>query len=46
VLRLNNTDSMPVEIYQALVECSAFANWRRVEAGDSVMLVLAFHKTA
>src|SRR5207237_6816614 len=30
------------EIYDALIECSAFVNWRRVEAGGTAHLCLAF----
>jgi len=46
VLRLDNIDSMPSEIYQALVECVAFVNWRRTESGGPAILVLAFYKSA
>ena len=31
------------EIYDALVECSAFVNYRRIEAGDQAVLALSFH---
>lgn len=30
------------EIFAALVECVASVNWRRIEAGDSAYLCLAF----
>jgi RNAse (barnase) inhibitor barstar len=30
------------EIFDALVECSAFVNWRRVEAGGTAHLCLSF----
>ena len=33
------------EQYEALVECSAFVNWRRVERGDAPVLALSFYKT-
>jgi len=29
--------------YEAFVECSAFVNWRRLEAGESAILVVSFH---
>ena len=29
--------------YQALVECAAFVNWRRMEIGEDPILVLSFH---
>jgi hypothetical protein len=31
------------EIYDALVECSAFVNWRRIEKGKPAILALSFH---
>jgi hypothetical protein len=46
VLHLDNIDSMPGEIYSALVECAAFVNWRRIDTGDSAILVVAFHKSS
>jgi hypothetical protein len=32
------------EQYAALVECSAFVNWRRIEAGQGPIVALSFHK--
>jgi RNAse (barnase) inhibitor barstar len=34
------------EIYDALVESSAFVNWRRLELGDSPVIALSFHANA
>jgi hypothetical protein len=34
------------EQYRAIVECSAFVNWRRVEGGDPPIIALAFYKQA
>ena len=31
------------EIYDALVECSAFVNYRRIETGDPAVLALSFY---
>jgi hypothetical protein len=31
------------EIYDALVECSAFVNHRRIEMGEQAVLALSFH---
>jgi hypothetical protein len=31
------------EIYNSLVECSAFVNWRRIELGDQAVLALSFY---
>lgn len=32
------------EQYQALVKCSAFVNWRRVDRGEPAILALSFYK--
>lgn len=32
------------EQYEALVECSAFVNWRRVERGEAAVVALSFYK--
>lgn len=32
------------EQYAALIECSAFVNWRRIDRGEAPYLVLAFWK--
>jgi hypothetical protein len=31
------------DIYDALVECSAFVNWRRIEQGEQAVLALSFY---
>lgn len=31
------------EQYAAIIECSAFVNWRRLEMGESAVLALSFH---
>jgi hypothetical protein len=31
------------EIYDALIECSAFVNWRRIEKGEPAVLSLSFY---
>jgi hypothetical protein len=46
VLRLDNIDSMPTEIYDALIECAAFVNWRCTESGHPAILVLALYKSS
>ncbi|HET6249804.1 MAG TPA: barstar family protein [Tepidisphaeraceae bacterium] len=45
VLCLDNINAVPAEIYDALVECSAFVNWRRLEAGNPAVLILAFSRS-
>lgn len=32
------------EQYEALVECAAFVNWRRIEQGDGAVLALSYDK--
>lgn len=32
------------EQYDALIECSAFVNWRRIEIGERPILALSFYK--
>ncbi len=32
------------ELYEALVDCVAFVNYRRIEVGDEPVLVLSYHK--
>lgn len=44
VLRLDNANAVPQEIFEALVECAGFVNWRRLEEGDPAILILAFHR--
>jgi hypothetical protein len=33
------------EQYAAVVECTAFVNWRRIEAGQRPIVALSFHKS-
>jgi RNAse (barnase) inhibitor barstar len=35
--------SQAPEIYEAILESSAFVNWRRIESGDSPIISLSFH---
>jgi hypothetical protein len=30
------------DLYAAIIECSAFVNWRRVEVGDPAVLAISF----
>jgi hypothetical protein len=30
------------EIFDALIECAAFVNWRRIEQGEAAVLALSF----
>jgi RNAse (barnase) inhibitor barstar len=45
VLYLDNVKTVPQDIFEAILECSAFVNWRRLEVGDPAVLILAFHRT-
>ncbi len=33
------------KLYDAIVECTAFVNWRRIENREAPVLVLSFYKT-
>jgi hypothetical protein len=33
------------EQYEAIIECTAFVNWRKIEIGESAVLTLSFYKT-
>jgi hypothetical protein len=47
VLKLSNIKSFKSrhpEIYDALIECSAFVNWRYAEEDNPSVLALAFHE--
>jgi hypothetical protein len=46
-LRLTDATSFAVrcpEQFQALVECSAFVNWRRLDQGEAALIAVAFNK--
>ena len=45
VLHLDNADAIPREIFDALVECAAFVNFRRLETGAPAVLILSFQRT-
>lgn len=45
-LEVANADSLKQngrEQFDALVECAAFVNWRRIERGEEPVLALSFH---
>ncbi len=47
ILELNNVTSLAKrnkEMYEAIVECSAFVNHRRIEVGEPPVLTLSFHR--
>ena len=47
-LQLEDVDSFARRcpaLYDAVVECAAFVNWRRIEIGQKPMLALSFYKT-
>lgn len=46
-LQLEDVEAFAVrcpEQYQAVIECSAFVNWRRVEVGERPILALSFFR--
>ena len=48
-LQLQNVDKFALccpELYEAIVECSSFVNWRRIELGELPVLALSFQKTS
>jgi hypothetical protein len=47
VLEIEHVDdfvSRCPEQYEAIIECAAFVNWRRIEAGESAVLALSYYK--
>jgi len=46
VLQLDNVKPLAArdrDIYDAIIECTAFVNWRRMEKGDRPVLMLSFY---
>ncbi len=46
VLELNNIKvfrEQCLQLYNDMIECSAFVNWRRMERGDPPLLMLSFY---
>ncbi|HYV38020.1 MAG TPA: barstar family protein [Gemmataceae bacterium] len=49
VLELEHVDDFAArcpELYAAIVECTAFVNWRRIKTGQTAVLALSFYKAA
>ena len=47
VLQLDGVDEFAVrcpEQSRAIVECSAFVNWRRLDVGESAVIALSYHR--
>jgi RNAse (barnase) inhibitor barstar len=47
VLEIEHVDdfvSRCPEQYEAIIECAAFVNWRKIEAGESAVLALSYYK--
>ncbi len=45
VLQLDNANALPTELFEAITECAAFVNWRRLEAGEPAILMLSCWRT-
>ena len=45
VLRIESASSIPREVFDALNECCAFVNWRRMEVGEPAILALSYWLT-
>ena len=46
-LQLDNVDEFAArcpEQYEAVLDCAAFVNWRRIERGNPPILALSFHR--
>ncbi|MGO9465350.1 MAG: barstar family protein [Isosphaeraceae bacterium] len=49
VLELEHVDDFVnrcPEQYDAIIDCAAFVNWRKIETGESGVLALSFYKRA
>jgi Barstar (barnase inhibitor) len=47
VIELEHFDDFALrcpDLYAAVVECSAFVNWRRIDTGQPAVLALSFYK--
>ena len=44
VVHLESADVVPKDIFDALVECAGFVDWRRLKMGDPAILVLSFSR--
>ena len=45
VLHIQNASSVPSDLLDALSECAAFVNWRRIEVGEPAILALSFWRS-
>jgi hypothetical protein len=45
VLHIRSADAIPPELFNALSECAAFVNWRRIETDEPAILALSFWRT-
>jgi hypothetical protein len=45
VLHIANASSIPSDLFDGLVECAAFVNWRRIEVGEPAILTLSCWRT-
>lgn len=46
VIQFDHVNHLPTEIYDAVVECSAFVNYRRLAANEPAILCLSFYRSA
>ncbi len=44
VLRIDHCDAVPGDIFDDLVGCAGFVNWRNLQAGYPAILVLGFSR--
>ena len=44
VLQLDNASAVPKEIFDELVKCAGFVNWRRIEMARPAILMLSLYR--
>lgn len=44
LLHVNDFINRSPELYNALIECAAFVNYRRIESGENPLIVISFFK--
>ena len=44
VVHMSNVDPVPDDVFEALNECTAFVNWRRIEVGEPPVLALSYNR--
>jgi hypothetical protein len=45
ILQIDYANSLSKELFEAITECSAFVNWRKLEVGEPAVLMLSCWRT-